>query len=115
MAEPPPTSPTSAPPGDQISEAQVRHVAKLNRIRLDEAAIPEYARQLSDVLHHVAMLQELDVGGVEPMAHAGDVNSVLRDDAPVAGLSPDEALDQAPGRDGPYFAVPKVIDGGSGA
>jgi aspartyl-tRNA(Asn)/glutamyl-tRNA(Gln) amidotransferase subunit C len=67
------------------------------------------------VLDYVSKLNELDVEGVEPMAHAADVTNVLRDDEPQAGLTPDEALANAPASEPPFFKVPKVIGDGSGA
>ncbi len=47
--------------------------------------------------------------GVEPMAHAVGTHNVLADDVPADSLSPDQALANAPARDGDFFKVPKVI------
>lgn len=98
-----------------ISDEQVRHVAKLSRLQLDDAHIHPFAQQLSDVLNYVEKLNELDLDGVEPMAHAMDVTNVWREDEMHGGLSPEQALSNAPQQEPPFFRVPKVIADGGGA
>jgi len=100
---------------EQLTEDQVRHVAKLSRLRLSDDEVRRFAGQLSAVLRHVAKLNELDVEGVEPMAHAMDVSNILRDDEPIPGMPVERVLANAPDADPPFFKVPKVIGEGSGA
>ncbi len=100
---------------EPLTHDQVQHVAKLSRLRLSADEIAQYADQLSAVLGYMDKLNELDVTGVEPMAHPLDVTNVLREDEPVDGLPVDAVLDNAPARDDPFFRVPKVIGDGSGA
>jgi aspartyl-tRNA(Asn)/glutamyl-tRNA(Gln) amidotransferase subunit C len=60
-------------------------------------------------VEYFGKLNELDTDGVEPMAHAVGTHNVLADDVPADSLSPDQALANAPARDGDFFKVPKVI------
>lgn len=99
----------------RITEQQVRHVAKLSRLRLTDDQIHQFTDQLADVLDYVAKLNELDVANVEPMAHAMDLLNVLREDAEKQSLSVDEALANAPDASPPFFKVPKVLGDASGA
>lgn len=99
----------------KISEEEVRHVAKLSRLRLDDDEIRHFAGQLSAVLDYISKLNELDVENVEPMAHAADVTNVLRDDAPKLSLALECVLAGAPDASPPFFKVPKVLGEGSGA
>jgi len=98
---------------DPITEQQVRHVAMLSRLKLSDSDVSHFAQQLSSIVDYVSMLQELDVEGVEPMAHGADVANVLREDEPGDELTPDAALANAPQRDENFFRVPKVLDGPS--
>ncbi len=109
MTQPP------SPKSTQLTEAQVRHVAKLSRLTVTDDQVQRFAKQLTDVLEHVATLNKLDVGAIEPMAHALDMTNVLRDDEPQPGLAVEAVLANAPGRSDPFFKVPKVLDDGSGA
>lgn len=93
----------------------VRHVGKLARIRLTDEEVATFSRQLTDILGYVDQLGELDLEGVEPLAHAVDVHNVLADDEPTESLDPDLALREAPARDGSFFQVPRVLGDESGA
>ena len=100
---------------EKLTEEQVRHVAKLARLRLSDDEVTHMASDLSNVLDYVSKLNELDVDGVEPMAHPLEVTNVLREDKPVAGLPVELILANAPEKDPPFFKVPKVLGDGSGA
>jgi aspartyl-tRNA(Asn)/glutamyl-tRNA(Gln) amidotransferase subunit C len=91
---------------------EVRRIARLARLRLSPEEEEAFAGQLSAILDHVAQLGELDVSQVEPMTHAlaaGEV-SPLREDVPLACLSTEEALANAPAREGSCFKVPRIIE-----
>ena len=100
---------------EQLDDDQVRHVAKLSRLQLTDQEVSHFAGQLSAVLGYVSKLNELNVEGVEPMAHAADVSNVLRKDQPVPGMPVDKALENAPDASDPFFKVPKILGQGSGA
>ncbi len=93
----------------QLTDEQVRHVAKLSRLRLSDAQVHHFAGQLSRVLDYISKLNELNVDDVEPMAHPFDVTNVLREDVEQPGLSVEAALANAPKQMSPFFEVPKVI------
>src|SRR5438874_8662075 len=90
---------------------QVRHVARLSRLELSEAQLARLAPQLESILEYVAKIGEVDVSGVQPMAHALPLANVLRDDVVEPSLPIDKVLQNAPETDGPFFKVPKVIGG----
>lgn len=99
-----------AEPTEKLDEAQVRHVAKLGRLKLSDADVARYSTQLTAILGYVAQLKSVDVTGVEPMAHPLPLKNVLRDDVVTPALPVEAVLANAPAKDGPYFAVPKVLD-----
>jgi len=95
-----------------LSLEEVRRIAGLARLRLSAEEERTFAEQLSAILDHVRQLEELDVSGVEPMTHAlaaGEVPA-LRPDANRPGLPAEEALAQAPAREGTCFKVPRIIE-----
>lgn len=98
-------------PETKITLDQVRHVAVLSRLALDEAKLAKLAGQLESILGYVAKISEVDVTGVEPMAHALPVCNVFRDDVVEPSLPIEKVLQNAPDTDGPFFKVPKVIGG----
>jgi aspartyl-tRNA(Asn)/glutamyl-tRNA(Gln) amidotransferase subunit C len=99
-----------------ITEKDVRHVAKLSRLKLDDAQIKFFAAQLSNVMGYVAKLNELNVDGVQPLAHPTAIVNRFRPDEPTDALANDLVLaNTAGGGDPPFFRVPKVIGDAGGA
>ena len=94
---------------------ETRHVAKLARLQLTEAELEACRHDLAAILAHVATLGELDLEGVEPMAHPGDRTNRIDPDEPEDSLSAKEVLAIAPETEGPFVAVPKVLGGDGGS
>jgi aspartyl-tRNA(Asn)/glutamyl-tRNA(Gln) amidotransferase subunit C len=93
----------------KITPEQVRHVAKLSRLALDESRLTKLAGELESILGYVAKISEVNVAGVEPMAHALPIHNVFREDIVEPALPLEKVLMNAPDTDGPFFKVPKVI------
>ena len=89
-----------------ISRDEVVHVARLARLELSDDELERFAEQLSAIVEAVGKVAELDLDGVEPTAHPLDVVNVWAEDEPAACLSVDEALANAPDREGDSFRVP---------
>ena len=94
-----------------ITPDDVRKVAKLARLALDDAHLGRLTGQLESILGYVKKIGQVDVAGVEPLAHALPLHNVLRQDVPGPALPLDRVLQNAPETDGPFFKVPKVIGG----
>jgi len=92
-----------------IDPELVRHIGKLSRIELTDRQVRMFRRQLGAILDYFGKLQELATDRVEPMAHAVELRNVLAADEPAPSLTPEQALANAPQRDGDFFKVPKVI------
>jgi len=89
-----------------ISRDEVLHVARLARLALSEEELERFSEQLSAILDAVGKVAELDLSGVEPTAHPLDLVNVWAEDEPKPCLSVDQALANAPDRDGDSFRVP---------
>ncbi len=99
---------------DTLNESQVRHVAQLARLKLADSDVPRLSKQISSILDYVAQLRETNVEGLEPMSHPLPLHSVLRDDNVRPSLTVEQVLANAPGKAGPFFTVPKVLDNDAG-
>lgn len=91
-----------------ISKDDVRHVARLARLRLEPAETDRMTAELAKILEHIDKLSELDLSGVAPTAHVLAVTDVMRPDKPRPGLSRDEALRNAPAVTDDCFRVPRM-------
>ena len=95
-----------------ISEEQVRHVALLARIALNDEQVARYGEDLNSILGHIDSIQQLDLDGVEPTAHPLEVVNVMREDCVRPGLSREDALLNAPETDGTAFIIPQIVGPG---
>ena len=73
-----------------LAHVDVRYIADLARLELTDAEVARFQAELDDILGYVDQLRELDVTGVEPLAHAVTRSNVMRDDA-VLGPSLERA------------------------
>ena len=89
-----------------IDRNELLHVARLARLALRDDELDSTAAELSTILDHIATFDELDLGGVEPTAHVGDVDDSLRADEVRASLPRDVALAPAPAVRDDGFLVP---------
>ncbi len=96
-----------------LSLDEVRHVAKLSRLALPEARMASMRDELAAILGHIALLQNVPVEGLEPMARPLAMSNRLREDSESPPLSRELALLNAPAREGEFIAVPKVLGGES--
>jgi aspartyl-tRNA(Asn)/glutamyl-tRNA(Gln) amidotransferase subunit C len=88
-----------------IDREQVRHVARLARLRLSDEEADRMAAELAGVLAHIATIDELDLDGVQPTSHVAS-HSALREDVPIPSLARELVLSQAPSVAADGFAVP---------
>lgn len=93
-----------------LTADQVRNVAHLARLGLDDDQIGDYAGELSNILDVVARLEQADTSGVEPMAHPLDLAARLRTDRAVPVASRDDFQAIAPATADGVYLVPKVIE-----
>jgi aspartyl-tRNA(Asn)/glutamyl-tRNA(Gln) amidotransferase subunit C len=92
-----------------ISREEVRYVAQLARLELDEEEIEYFSHQLGRVIEYVKKIGELDTSHITPTSHLGKIKNPLRHDEETPSLKRD-LLEGAPSiRDG-YFMVPKVVE-----
>jgi len=89
-----------------ISREEVLHVARLARLELSEDEVERLGAQLSAILEAVGKVAELDLSSVEPTAHPLDLVNVWAEDEPRPSLAVEEALANAPEREGNFFRVP---------
>lgn len=87
-----------------------RRVAKLARIRVEEADLPALAGELSGILTFMEQLNEVDVTGVEPMTSVTPMRLKRRKDAVTDGNIQSAVLKNAPDAREGFFAVPKVVE-----
>ena len=90
----------------ELSRELLLHVAHLARLELRDDELARLESQLNDILGAVSKVSELDLTDVPATSHPLDLVNVWDDDEPRPCLSVEDALANAPERDGDYFEVP---------
>ena len=89
----------------KLTRAQVEHVAQLARLGLTDEEMEALASELSSILEYIDQLERLDTSSIAPTAQVGELVDVMREDEVKPSLDVEEALANAPSRDGNYFRV----------
>ena len=90
----------------EIDSEQLLKVAHLARLELRDDEVERLGQQLNDILAAVSKVSELDLSDVPATSHPLEVVNVWDEDEPRPSLSTDEALANAPEREGGFFKVP---------
>ena len=88
----------------------VKRVADLARIAIDETEARSVLSQINDVFRLIAEMQAVDTRGIEPMAHALDVVQRLREDKVTEPDQHELFQSVAPQVENGHYLVPKVIE-----
>ncbi len=94
----------------KVDEATVRHVARLARIKVNEAETTSLQKELSSILNWVEQLDEVDTAHVEPMTRVEGMALPQRKDEVTDGGIADEIMKNAPLTEDHFFLVPKVVE-----
>jgi aspartyl-tRNA(Asn)/glutamyl-tRNA(Gln) amidotransferase subunit C len=93
-----------------VDKDTVAGIAKLARIKVDDAQQEALTEELSNILGWIDELGELDTEGVAPMTSVVEVQHSLRKDAVKDGDRQDDILKNAPESKQGYFVVPRVVE-----
>ena len=94
----------------KLSREEVLHITRLARLGLIEAEISRLSEQLSNILEHFEVLQQVDTTDVPPTTQSIELKNVLRDDEASASLPQSQVLANAPRREGDFFRVRAVLE-----
>lgn len=92
-----------------INEAYIKRLSKLAKLKLDDEERADIQNDLKQILGMVQKLQEVDTEGVEPLVYINE-DAQVRVDKAHSEITQDQALKNAPDKDGPFFKVPNVIN-----
>jgi aspartyl-tRNA(Asn)/glutamyl-tRNA(Gln) amidotransferase subunit C len=94
----------------KISRADVEHVSRLARLALSDDELDALTHDMAAILDYVEQLNTLDTDDILPTSHAVPMENAFRADVIKPGLTPEEALSNAPDVAGTLFRVRRVIE-----
>ena len=94
----------------KITKDQVKKVAHLARLELNEYEINNHAEQLEKILDYIKQLEKINTEDVPCTTRAIEVINVLRKDEKKKSDCQEELIELGPSREDKYFKVPKIIN-----
>ena len=93
-----------------LKPSDVRDIAHLARLHIEEAALEQYVADLSSILDLVDQMNQVDSSGVAPLSNPLDATQRLRDDEVTETDQRDKFQQIAPDVEAGLYCVPKVIE-----
>lgn len=95
---------------ERISEKEVKHVAKLARLKISDSEAGSLRKDMNAILEYVETLNELDTEEVHPMSHVLNLKNVWREDKPTNPKKTKDLLSNAPMTERGFYKVPKILE-----
>ena len=93
----------------KITKEEVKKVAHLARLELNEDEINSHAKQLEKILEYIEQLETIDTDDIPCTTRAIEVINEFRKDENKVFESTEEILELGPSRENKYYKVPKII------
>ena len=93
-----------------LERKEIRNIAWLARLTIEDQAIAGYTKDLADILALVEQMQSVDTNDIEPLAHPLEIDTQLRVDEVTEEDQRDSFQKIAPVTEDGYYIVPKVIE-----
>ena len=93
----------------RISSDEVKKVAQLARLELNNSEIRQHSEQLEKILDYIKQLEKINTDNIPCTTRAIEVVNVFRKDEKKDYENSEELLDLAPSRENKFFKVPKII------
>ena len=94
----------------KITKEEVKKVAHLARLELNENEINNHAKQLEKILKYIKQLEKINTDEIPGTTRAIEVINVLRKDEQKNSDCNKELLELGPSREDNYFKVPKILN-----
>ncbi len=95
---------------DKITQEEVKKVAQLARLELNESEISNHAEQLEKILEYIKQLVKIETKDIPCTTRAIEVTNSFRKDEKKKYDHIEELIDLAPSREDEFFKVPKIIN-----
>ncbi len=93
-----------------VNDEQIKKIANLAKLQIEESDIPGYAKNLSNILKLVAQMDSVNTDEVTPMAHPLEAVQRLRVDEVTESNQREHFQAHSPKVEDGLFMVPKVIE-----
>ena len=93
-----------------IKKSQIAYISSLSKLKMEDAEMDNYTRQISEILEMIQQLEQVDTHDIEPMAHPLNMKQRLRLDLVTEENHRELYQKNAVEFEEGFYKVPKVIE-----
>ena len=93
----------------KLTDQDIKHVAKLANLKLNDDEIDKFKDQLSEVVDYIDQLSEVDTKGIEGAARTTTLENIFKEDVVKESLNQEDALSGTNETHNGYFKVPAIL------
>lgn len=93
-----------------ISEEEVRHVAKLAKLKFETNEIQHFTEQMNNIIDMVEQLEKVDTTGVAVTTHGYSLKNVMREDIAEPGTAREELFKNVKTAEDGFIEVPAILE-----
>lgn len=93
----------------KITDDDVLKLALLSKLSLNDDQLKKFRDEIEEILNYIEQLQQVDTEGLDPTNQVTGLTNVMRDDEIADEVDKEELLKNAPGREGDYIKVRRVL------
>lgn len=93
----------------EISDEEILHIVKLARLKLDNEELPEYKKNLKEILNFANVVNSVDTDNIGETIGVNENYNRFREDVVKNQEMREKLLQNAPSQDEGMFRIPKVI------
>lgn len=79
-----------------LTNEDIKHIANLARLEMNDQEIEKFAKQMSAILEHAKLLEEVDTSDVEPIAQITELEHITFPDQEKNCEHSEELLETSP-------------------
>lgn len=92
-----------------ITKEELIHVSEVARLKLTDAEIELFTKQVSAILDWFKELSEIDTKDVAPSFHPLETVNITRDDIIEKGFTKDEAFSNTENKEAGFYKAPRIV------
>jgi aspartyl-tRNA(Asn)/glutamyl-tRNA(Gln) amidotransferase subunit C len=97
-------------PMDKLTPEQVKNIAKLAKLELNDIEVKKFGKQLSETISYVDKLNEIDTSNIDPTNQVSGLKNVFREDIIKPSLDLSDVISPGNHTTGGYFKVKLILN-----
>ncbi len=92
-----------------MNTKDIKHLAQLSRLHLEDEEVEAYAHQFDEIVAYVDKIKEISSDGNSDVIESNEVKNVLREDEISSYENPQTIIDESPSHQDNFVKVKKIL------